>query len=361
MAFVRPGECAQSLSRLPENQRRGELANRIIGVAVHDLTRSGTTLDVRLSDREMAVSPTAQRVIDDLHALYGRRTGKAHGRFAADEDNYPTQRYLREYLDGDGRGFRHMTERMMGTLLTQARRKPNAGFGHVFFAHFEDDAGQFLLVAILNDKVGAALARDLSGVSDAPHLDLDGFRFAGRVAIEGWRADERRYVNFLKGKGDVADYFKEFLGCDLTMQAKAETQRLVEALRTFADGRGMDLVEREAFLSRARGICFRSYQEREELEFQTFANELVPDDPASLVAVLADPARGLSEGFVPDARTLRLLVSYRAKTPLWSIEFDRAALTAGQIEYRAADETLVVRDLPADLKAKLSEDVGVDA
>lgn len=337
------------------------MANRIISVAVHDLTRAGATLDMRLSDNDMAVTPAAQRVLDELHSLYGRKTGKAHGRFAVDEDVYPTQRFLREYLDGDGRGFRHMTERMMSTLLAQARRKSNAGFGHVFFVHFEDDVGQFLLVAILNDKVGAAIARDLSGVSDAPHLDLDGFRFAGRVAIDGWRADERRYVNFLKGKGDVADYFREFLGCDAAMQAKAETQRLVGALRAFADAKGMPLADREAFLSRARGICARCHQGQEELDFQTFANELVPDDPASLVAVLADPARGLSEGFVPDARTLRLLVSYRAKTPLWSIEFDRAALTGGQIEYRAAEEALVVRDLPADLKAKLSEDVGADA
>lgn len=309
----------------------------------------------------MTVSPVAQRVIDDLHKLYGRRTGKAHGRFAVDEDHYPTQRHLRDYLDGDGQGFRHMTEEMMRTLLARARRTANAGFGHVFFAHFEDDAGQFLLITILNDKIGAALTGDLSGVSDAPHLDLDGFRFAGRIAIEGWRTGEKRYVGFLKGKGDVADYFKDFLGCEATMLEKAETQRLVEALRAFTDEAGMDLAERETFLSRAKGICARSYREHEELDFQTFANELVPDDPASLVAVLADPARGLSEGFVPDARTLKLLVSYRAKTPLWSIEFDRSALTAGQIEYRAAEDVLIVRGLPDDLKAKLSEDVGTDA
>ena len=342
------------------NQRWGELANRIIGVAVHDLTRAGDGLDMRLSGAEMAVSPTAQRVIDDLHSLYERKTGKAHGRFADDEVNYPAQRILREYLDGGGTGFRDMTGHLMRILLTQARRKPNAGLGHVFFAHFEDDVGQFLMVAILNDKIGAALARDLSGVTDAIHLDLDGFRFAGRVAIDGWRANDKRYVGFLKGKGDIAAYFQEFLGCETTLQAKAETQRLVDALRAYAETRTMSLEEREAFLARAKGICGRAHHENQELDFQTLANELVPEDPDSLVAVLVDPVRGLSEGFVPDLRILKSLVSYRAKTALWSIEFDRAALTEGQIEYRAAEDELVVRGLPADLRAKLSEDVGGD-
>ena len=80
------------------------------------------------------------------------------------------------------------------------------------------------MVAIINDKLGAALTKDLD-IADIKHLDLDGFRFAGRVNITAWLEDADRYIGFLKGKGDVAEYFKEFLGCDTTIQDKEDTKK----------------------------------------------------------------------------------------------------------------------------------------
>ena len=88
----------------------------------------------------------------------------------------------------------------------------------------------------------------------------------------------------------------------------------------------MELDERQAFLQRAKDICGRSAKARTEIDFKALANELAPESPDELLAVLVDPDRGLNDGFVPNPIVLGRLVSFRAKTSLWSLEFDRAAL-----------------------------------
>lgn len=103
-----------------------------------------------------------KRVIDTLYELYGRRGSKSHGRFSPNIDNFPTQKHLREYVDTGSTDFAALTASMMETLRLQAGSRGAAQGGHVFFAHFTRGANHFLLVAIITDKLGAALTNDLA-------------------------------------------------------------------------------------------------------------------------------------------------------------------------------------------------------
>lgn len=335
------------------------MPNNIVSVAVHDLRKTEQGFDVVLGRPVLRITETTQRVVDDLNDLYTRRTSKSHGKFSDNEVDYPTQGHLRSYVEGQPGDFADFTSRLMATLQVQARRRSNAAGGHVFFSHFERDTRQFLLVAIVNDKLGAALTRDMD-VQDIQHLDMDGFRFAGRVNMTGWAAGDPRYIGFLRGKGDVSDYFKEFLGCDTTFQDREDTAGLVSALKQFAEDQGMDAQAKGEFLGRAKSICDRSAKAREELEFTALANELVPADPDSLINVLTDPDRALNDRFVPNRRVLGSLVKFKAKTPLWSVEFEREALTGGNIIYDPDDNSLLIRGLPPELAEQLRTETIAD-
>lgn len=329
--------------------------NIIRHVIIHDLRKNGAGFDVVAGADGRAVTATVQRVVDELHNLYSRRASKAHGKFSADQDNYPVQRFLREFVDGGSVAFHDLTLRMMNTLATQAARKTAATGGHVFFASFDRDGRTFLMVAIVNDKLGATLTHALE-LQDAQHLDLDGFRFAGRINITGWLAAEERYIGFLKGKGDVAEYFKEFLGCDTTVQDRVDTGALVKVVKDFATSQGMDEQERDRFLHKAKTICDELAKRREPISFQAFANELHPNAPEELVELLADPELQLSDGFVPDRRALSSLVKFKARTRLWSVEFDRQAMTEGMVQFNDEDATLTLRGLPQELVEALRAD-----
>lgn len=325
------------------------MPNNIINLAVHDLRKVGEVFEVFRGHGALAVNGTTQRVVDELHDLYNRRASKAYGRFSADDANYPTQGHLRTYMESQD--FAAFTASLMETLMVQARRKAAAG-GHVFFAHFERDASHYLLVVIVTDKLGARLTGDLD-VEDSQHLDMDGFRFAGRINITDWTRNEARYVGFLRGKGDVSEYFKEFLGCDTTTLDKEDTKGLVDALKDFAEAQGMQGERKDEFLNRAKSICERVVREKTELSFEALANELVPNGPQALLDVLTDDGRRLNDGFRPNLRVLGALVKFKAKTPHWSLEFERDALTNGSIVFNARENSLTFRDIPPDLAAAL--------
>jgi nucleoid-associated protein len=344
------------------NLETRRLPNDIINLTVHEHRRIEGRFEVRLRGAPLPVNPLTQKVVDDLHELYRRRSSKAHGRFAADAVQFPTQTFVQAYMNAGATAdaFATLTGDLMTTLDVRARARPNAGGGHVLFAHFETEGRQFLLVAIVNEKWGARLTQDLD-LREAPHIDMEGFRFAGRIGISGWLAGEARYIGFLKGRGNVAEYFKEVLGCEETVLEKADTQGLVDIFRDFADSRNLIGEPRENFMRRARSICERSARARTELNFTALANELVPEAPADLLDRLNDPERNLTDGFVPNAAVLTTLVRFKARTDDWTIEFDRNAITNEAITFNQDDETLVIHDLPEQLVARLRQEFGLNA
>ncbi|ATE84685.1 nucleoid-associated protein [Sinorhizobium phage phi2LM21] len=333
------------------------MAENIKHVAIHDLVRNDEGFAVSLGKADFKVTPTARRVVDSLHDLYKQRVSKSHGQFAADDDHYPTQAYLKAFKGSGYKDFGKLTIKLMEALKLRASRRGAATGGHVFFAHFERDKREYLLVTILNDKLGAAVTEELD-VEDINHLDIDGFKFAGRINITGWLNQEKRYISFLKGKGNVADYFKEFLGCDTAVQEKEDTLLLVKTMRAYADTLGYDVAEKGEFLKKVRGICHRHAHTGKELDLTSFANELFPEDPTDLIGELAKAE--LNNGFIPNKSALGGLVKFQGKTPYWSLEFERDAISSGDIKFDSATGILTIKNLPEKLRRELNHEYGND-
>lgn len=323
--------------------------------AIHELIKVEGGFDTRPVNPEHDVTDTVEWLVDELTNLYAKRASKAYGIFSEDDANLPTQGYLRSYLDAGAADFAGFTQNMMSTLAFQARKKSAAAGGFVFFAHYTRDDAVFLMVAIVTNKLGASLTA--STLNRIVHLDVEGFRFAGRININGWVANEKRYISFLKGKGDVAEYFQEFLGCDTSVQAVVDTRTLVRVIEDFASDKGMTAEEKLDFLRRAKSIGDDLARRGAQIDFQAFANELYPTEPEALVERLADPELALGDGFVPDRRVLKTLVTFRAKTALWSIEFQREAIARGAIRFDRQNSTLVIAQLPDELLAELRDEV----
>lgn len=332
------------------------MPDRIFAVAIHHLQKASTgSYSVLRGNSAIAITQTAERLIGELHKLYSRRASKAYGKFSTDEENYPTPVNLRKYLKGK-MDFAALTLALMATLAKEAQAKTASTGGHVFFAHFEKDKVQYLLVAIVTDKLSAALTTN-EDLEDVEHLDVDGFRFAGRISLTGWGNNDDRYIGFLKGKGAVSDYFKEFLGCDTTIQSRVETTSLVNALKSFADQKKLGSAQRDLFMNRALAICDRDARQQRVIDFTTLANELYPDHPDDLVKVLADPKLSLNDGFVADRRALKGLVSFKKRTDYWSVEFERKALQAGKVRYNFEEGSITLFDVPEDLQHELREEL----
>jgi len=161
--------------------------NKIHKVIVHTVLKKDGKFELDPRDTTLDVSVTVQRLIDQLAHLYATKAGKEHGRFEADEQNYPVSKFLREYCSAAAPDLVEASLNMSGTLIREAQRTASPG-GHVFFAHFTrntpSDNDDYFIVAILNDELGTAL-KDKE-VVDSTHLDIKGFRLAGRVNLTKW-------------------------------------------------------------------------------------------------------------------------------------------------------------------------------
>lgn len=335
------------------------MSNKIVSAAIHHLNKDSTGVyHVSIGNGDLTVSSTANRLIDDLHRLYSRRPSKAYGRFSDDKANFPTSVRISEYLNKQ-ETFQDTTIALMYTLAKEAGSRTASEGGHVFFAHFIRDDKQFILVAIVNDKISAALTSN-ADLEDVKHLDIDGFRFAGRIDLTGWINKEDRYVSFIKGKGNVSDYFKSFLGCDSTIERRIETTSLVQALKHFSDLAHTQPEDRASFMAKALEICSRDAKADKMVNFESLANELLPEEPEKLLEVLTDPDRRLSDGFVADRRALKGLVEFKAKTRNWSVEFERKSLHDGTVHFDADKNALTLYDVPEHLRQELTEEIGGD-
>lgn len=345
-----------SMSPVPVPPPADEAGNPSIVVkqlVIHRLGKDGDRFVPRLRDDLNALSNTNLKVVRKLVDEYSRRSGKAHGKFEPDVANYPVQSHISNYYVEKNCNFLEATKSMMETLCAKAQGT-SATAGGVIIAETEQDGVEHLMVAIVTEQWGAAMNSDME-LADSDTLDLKGFRFAGRVNLSEWTGGGETYLSFLRGKGQVAGYFMEFLGCTDSVSDKAETQTLKDALEDFALQTRLSDEKKKEFFDKAFDICERHRSKRIPIDLEIFANELWPDDPKGLTDVLSEPDRKLSDGFIPDRRVFRAFVQFSGQTASWKVEFSREAINRDIIFNE--DETITLKNVPVELKERLRREV----
>lgn len=330
--------------------------NTIRHLLVHHLHKDAHgPATVSLRAGELAVNGSTQRLVDRLCQHYAERLGKGYGRFEDDEDNFPMPRFVRQYAQDGAIDFITLAQLMMQHLQTRAEQEQLASGGHVLIAHIDNGSADFLLVAIITEAIGTAVTEDLD-IIDSIHLDLANLRVAGRIDLGAWQRGAERYISFLKGRGEVANYFKLFLGCNDVVVALRETQKLVQGLEQFADRQQLAPASRDALFERAHGYLDNLGDEGLPLSLDQVAQQVWPDAPEQLRGQLSEQELALSSGFVPDRRAIKPLVRFQAKAPHWKLEFDRSSLRVGDVIYDKHSDTLVLSNIPEHLKRELLGD-----
>lgn len=309
-----------------------------------------TCLDIR---------PPLETLIDRVHRLYVDQPSKGYGMFEEDLDIYPTQRHVQQYYADKDINFHTLSVHLMNILRGKINQENLSTGGYVLMAHVTHREKEWLLIVMLTDVNGSAINDQLEVVSTV-HLDLEHLRVAGRINLTGWQDGEDRYIGFLKGKAEVSEYFKHFLGCNDVVSASKETLKLVDTLKRFASEQKLDDASRDRFLTDARDYCLECIQKNTPLSIEIIANRLCPDQPEALQKVFAAPECELADGFIPDRRIIKSFVRFKAKTPTWSLEFDRKAIRNGELKFDKHSGTLTITSLPHPLLTELSEEITED-
>lgn len=329
------------------------VANQITECIVHKLLKEqhvrGATTDIR--ETLLPVNNSVQRLVDHLYGLYAGNTAKGFGCFETNEDEYPAQRYIREHIVADNYDFIDLSKKLMERLQIKSGAELLATGGYVLIAKISAGDNNYLLVAIVTETIGTAITEGLD-VIDSVHLDLSHLRVAGRIDLNAWQAGAERYISFLKGRGDIADYFKEFIGCNDVLKPLAETQKLVSAIETFAKEQITDIEARGDFLERTHQYIL-SLGKNEPISLEALSNHAWPDNPENLRETLTREDFNLSDGFVPDRRAAKGLVNFEGKSQYWKLTFPRAAIRNGHVVYDEVNDRIILTSIPEDLRQEL--------
>ncbi|MEX5328066.1 nucleoid-associated protein [Pseudomonas paraeruginosa] len=329
------------------------ITNCIVHKLLKDANQREAQIDLRPA--ELPVNQSVQRLVEHLHKLYSERAGKGYGRFEDNDDEYPAQRFIRQHEVTKEIDFLEMSNRLMVHLQSRASVEQFATGGFVLIVRMTNDDNDYLLVAIVTEVVGTAITEGLD-VVDSVHLDMSQLRVAGRVDITAWLAGADRYISFLKGRGDIANYFRLFLGCNDLVLALEESKKLVQGLEQFAVERELDAARRDEFLEQAHDYI-TSLGKGVPVSLEALSNHLWPDEPAVLQTKLASDDLGLSDGFVPDRRAIKGLVKFEGKSDHWKLTFDRRAIRAGHLRYNPETDSIVLTHIPDGLREELLEEI----
>nr|CAD61113.1 hypothetical protein [Cupriavidus oxalaticus] len=311
----------------------------------------------------LTVTEPVKKLILAIHELYASKASKGYGRFEADEVNYPSSAILRKTFIDQSASFVDGSKSLLSVLSAKAGAVPLATGGYVLMAQVTNAAQvTWFLVAIINNIDGSVIDDKTLEVVDAMHVDLANLRVAGRVNLTDWtNGDEDiRYVGFLKQRGEVADYFKVFLGCNELIADTEETKKLVGVLKKFAKSQGLDQKAEEDFLKSAFNYCDDRNKNDEPLSLEALSNAAWPHEPKKLQEAFVEGEVQISDGFVPDGRSIKALVRLRYKTDYWTVDIDRLALSQGYADYNQKKGELTLLKLPEALKAELDRETKDD-
>ena len=329
---------------------------------VHSLLKEqhSSKVVLNLRDELVNVKPALQRLVGAVHDAYAKRAGKSYGAFEKDAELYPAQTHIRQIAEHGGAVFVEASKSLMRILAKEAGDESLATGGYVLMADLLTGGTRWLLVAVLTDVAGAAIDDDLD-VVDSTHLDLSVMRFAGRVNLTDWEAGSERYISFLRGKkSSVSEYFQKFIGCSTVIKPLQETQRLVAVIKKFCADQALDDERKEKLLADVDTFGRLCIKDNRLLELDVLANQVWPDDPDLLRTALADSDPPISDGFIPDARSLLPLKKFKAKTKTWALEFERSAMADHTIRFDAEKRELKITDIPADIAEKLRDEFSND-
>ena len=326
---------------------------------IHQIDKKpdGSPAVLHLSSTELLKSQATENLLNDLNVAYNAKTGKGWGFFHAQSGAFPLSGWLQDFVD-HGNFIEFSTT--AAEHLTKLMEESNLSVGgHVLFAHYQQGLTDYLVIAMLQHSESVTVNADLS-VMPSKHLDFGNIHLAARINLSEWRnnAQSRQYISYLKGpKGRKAtDYFRDFIGCQEGVDGPGETRTLLKA---FSDFVASEDLHEDSAREKTQALMSYSMAQANIGEPITLGelSELIDEDrPKAFYDFIRNKDYGLSQEIPADKRTLNQFRRFTGRTNGLSISFESHMLGSA-IEYDAEAGSLLMRDLPTQLKDQLKRAV----
>lgn len=318
-----------------------------------DKQPNGEAATLHARDSELAASQAMEDLLAKLNDTYNAKP-KVWGFFNADSVTYPFSVWLGRYLDGSD-DFVAFSRQAADHLKTLMEGNNLSVGGHVLFAHYRQGESDYLAIALLHHSEGVSVTESLD-VASTRQLDLAQLHLAARIDLSDWRGDSpsKQYISFTKGKGGkrIADYFRDFIGCEEGIDAPGETRTLLKAFSDYVESE--DFAEEQAREKTDNLIDYANTQARagQPITLDELS-ELVDDkQPKAFYDYIRNKDYGLAAEIPPDKRTLHQFRRLTGRAGGLSISFE-SHLLGSQVEYDETHDQLIIHQVPTSLRDQI--------
>lgn len=344
----------------------------ISNIALHFISKKEETGEVllRLGPENMETSAKIAAFIDGLHTIYNAKGSKAYGSFSAmptqensNESGETTARFvdLMESYLSERQDFYLFSTQAANTLKNEIEKYDLEESGYLVVCHYEYMGGRYLLVAVIPVSQHYSVDGELN-ISADQHLDTNKLQLAARIDLFDYQqnASGNRYISFIKGRAGrkVSDFFLDFLGCEEGLNAKEQTQTLVQAVEDYVAVNQLDASEKQQTRKELLTYCKEQKASSQDISIQevgkvightsTDANGQTQD----FYQFCQQQSYPIEESFPHDQAVVNKITKYSGYGNGISLSFERSHF--GQdVVYNPHNDSITIFKVPPNLKDQL--------
>jgi len=345
----------------------------ISNIALHFISKKEESGDVsiRLGPENMEVDTKITAFIDGLHAIYNAKGSKAYGSFStmpaqgsSDESGETsTARFvdLMESYLGERQSFYLFSTQAANTLKNEIEKYDLEESGYLVVCHYEYMGGRYLLVAVIPVSQHYSVDGELN-ISADQHLDTNKLQLAARIDLFDYQqnASGNRYISFIKGRAGrkVPDFFLDFLGCEEGLNAKEQTQTLVQAVEDYVAVNQLDAGEKQQTRKELLSYCKEQKASSQDVSMQEVGKVIghtttdTDGNEQNFYQFCQQQSYPIEESFPHDQAVVNKITKYSGFGNGISLSFERSHF--GQdVVYNPHNDSITIFKVPPNLKDQL--------
>ncbi len=331
----------------------------ITNIALHFLSKKEETGEVlvRMGPESIDVDVKIQNFVDALHSIYNKKGNKGYGQFSTMPAEGEQARFvdiMESYLN-DVQGFNDFSQQATHLLKNELTKYDLAETGYLVLSHYEHMGGRYLIAAIIPISEHYSVDSELN-ISADQHLDTDKLQLAARIDLFDYQqnAQGNRYVSFIRGRAGrkVSDFFLDFLGCEEGLNAKEQTQTLVQAVEDFVSVNQLDAEEKQQTRKELLGYCKEQKESQQDVSLKEVGKVISGDGEQDFYQFCQEQSYDIEESFPHEQAIVNKVTKYSGYGNGISLSFERSHF--GQdVVYNAANDSLTIYKVPPNLKDQL--------
>ncbi|MBA3988938.1 MAG: nucleoid-associated protein YejK [Idiomarina sp.] len=332
-------------------------------------------IGLRLAPEPLQVKLEVELLLEELTKVYNAKPAKGYAsfvspddpRFAQEEGAEPVP--LPEFpqlLDArlqDKVEFVEFSQQVARLLRNELEHYQFLESGFLLLAEYKQTADRYLLVAFVPVKDGVMVSPDLS-VDRSSQLDITKVQLAARVNLSDYQTQMAagHYISFIKGRTGrkTAEFFLDFLGCAERVNAKKQTEQLVQSVQALIRDESVSPELAKDIRKDVYDYCGEQWNAGEQVRLSDIDERMQAKGAPSVTEFAQARGLDMAEEFPAERASLRKLMKFQGQGGGLSVAFEQDML-GERVQYDPRTDTLTIVGTPPNLRDQLRRFYGEDS